>query len=63
MKVNVSYLVEVNNWFDIPKEFEFFFTKDEDDWTDDEWDAYVRADAERIKARMKAERDRLRQSN
>ena len=38
MKVNVSYLVEVNNWFDVPKEFEFFFTKDEDDWTDDEWD-------------------------
>lgn len=32
-------------------------------WTDDEWDAYVRADAERTKARMKAERDRLRQSN
>ena len=32
-------------------------------WTDDEWDAYVRADAERVKARMKAERDRLRQSN
>lgn len=38
MKVNVSYLVEVDNWFDVPKEFEFFFTKDEDDWTDDEWD-------------------------
>ena len=38
MKVNVSYLVEVENWFDVPKEFEFFFTKDEEDWTDDEWD-------------------------
>lgn len=38
MKVNVSYLVEVDNWFDVPKEFEFFFTKDEEDWTDDEWD-------------------------
>ena len=37
MKVNVSYLVEVDNWFDVPKEFEFFFTKDEEDWTDDEW--------------------------
>lgn len=37
MKVNVSYLVEVDNWFDVPKEFEFF-TKDEEDWTDDEWD-------------------------
>lgn len=32
-------------------------------WTDDEWDAYVRADAEKTKARMKAERDRLGQSN
>lgn len=32
-------------------------------WTDEEWDAYVRADAERVKARMKAERDRLKQSN
>ena len=38
MKVNVSQLVEVDNWFDVPKEFEFFFTKDEEDWTDDEWD-------------------------
>lgn len=38
MKVNVSYLVEVDNWFDVPKEFEFFFTKDEEDWTDYEWD-------------------------
>ena len=38
MKVKVSYLVEVDNWFDVPKEFEFFFTKDEEDWTDDEWD-------------------------
>ena len=37
MKVKVSYLVEVDNWFDVPKEFEFFFTKDEEDWTDDEW--------------------------
>ena len=37
MKVKVSYLVEVNNWFDVPEEFEFFFTKDEEDWTDDEW--------------------------
>ena len=31
--------------------------------TDDEWDAYVKADTARAKARMKAERDRLRQSN
>ena len=31
--------------------------------TDDEWNAYVRADAEKTKARMKAERDKLRQSN
>ena len=38
MKVKVSYLVEAENWFDVPKEFEFFFTKDEEDWTDDEWD-------------------------
>lgn len=38
MKLKVSYLVEVDNWFDVPKEFEFFFTKDEEDWTDDEWD-------------------------
>lgn len=42
MKVNVSYLVEVDNWFDVPEEFEFFFTKDEEDWTDDEW--YVTED-------------------
>lgn len=42
MKVNVSYFVEVDNWFDVPKEFEFFFTKDEEDWTDDEW--YVTED-------------------
>lgn len=32
-------------------------------WTNEEWDAYVRADAEKTKARMKAERDKLRQSN
>ena len=37
--------------------------KDMKNWTDDEWDAYVKAYADRIKARMKAERDRLRQSN
>ena len=37
--------------------------KDMKSWTDEEWEAYVRADAERIKARMKAERDKLRQSN
>ena len=37
--------------------------KDIKNWTDDEWDAYGKADADRIKARMKAERDRLRQSN
>ena len=37
MKVKVSYLVEVDNWFDVPKEFEFFFTKNEEDWTDNEW--------------------------
>lgn len=38
MKVKLSYLVEVENWFDVPKEFEFFFTKNEEDWTDYEWD-------------------------
>ena len=38
MKVKVSYLVEVENWFDVPKDFEFFFTKDEEEWTDEEWD-------------------------
>lgn len=38
MKINLSYLVEVDNWFDVPKEFEFYFTKDEEDWTDYEWD-------------------------
>lgn len=27
MKVKVSYLVEVDNWFDVPKEFEFFLLK------------------------------------
>ena len=27
MKVNVSYLVEFNNWFDVPKELEFFLLK------------------------------------
>lgn len=42
MKVKISYLVEVDNWFDVPKEFEFYFTKDEEDWTDDEW--YVTED-------------------
>lgn len=31
--------------------------------TDEEWDAYVKADTAMAKARMKAERDRLRQSN
>ena len=31
--------------------------------TDEEWDAYVKADTARAKARMKAERDRLKQSN
>ena len=43
MKVKISYLVEVDNWFDVPKEFEFFFTKDEEDWTDDEW--YITEDS------------------
>ena len=31
--------------------------------TDEEWEAYVKADTARARARMKAERDRLRQSN
>ena len=31
--------------------------------TDEEWDAYVKADTARGKARMKAERDKLKQSN
>ena len=37
--------------------------KDMQKMTDEEWDAYVREDTARAKARMKAERDRLRQSN
>ena len=31
--------------------------------TDEEWDAYGREDTARAKARMKAERDKLKQSN
>lgn len=31
--------------------------------TDEEWEAYVREDTARAKARMKAERDKLKQSN
>ena len=37
--------------------------KDMKNWTDDEWDAYVKADTAMAKARMKAEHDRLKQSN
>lgn len=31
-------------------------------WTDDEWDAYVRADAERTKARMREMRKQVESS-
>lgn len=38
MKVEISYVVEKTETFDVPKEWEFYFKKDEDDYTDEEWD-------------------------
>jgi len=38
MKVEISYVVEKTEIFEVPKEWEFYFKKDEDDYTDEEWD-------------------------
>lgn len=38
MKVSITYVVEKTETFDVPKEWEFYFKKDEDDYTDEEWD-------------------------
>ena len=37
--------------------------KDMQRMSDEEWEAYVREDTAKAKARIKAERDKLRQSN
>lgn len=38
MKVEISYIKRVTKVITVPKEWEFYFRKDEDDWTDEEWD-------------------------
>ena len=38
MKVEISYIKRVTEVITVPKEWEFYFRKDEDDWTNEEWD-------------------------
>ena len=38
MKVKIGYTKYVEEEFELPKKFQFRFTKDEDDYTDKEWD-------------------------
>lgn len=37
MKVEISYTVTKTEIIEVPKEWEFWFKKDEDDYTDEEW--------------------------
>lgn len=38
MKVEISYKVWKTEVITVPKEWEFWFTKEENEWTDKEWD-------------------------
>ena len=38
MKVEMSYTIRETKVFEVPKRVEFYFIKDEDDYTDKEWD-------------------------
>jgi hypothetical protein len=38
MKVTVSYVVRKEKELEVPDKFRFRFEKDEDDWTDEEWE-------------------------
>lgn len=38
MKVEISYVTTVTEVVTVPKEWEFYFKKDEDEYTDKEWD-------------------------
>lgn len=38
MKVKLSYYKPITETFNVPKEWEFFFKKNECDWTDEEWE-------------------------
>lgn len=40
MKIEISHekRVTIHEIIEVPKEYEFYFTKDEDDYTDAEWD-------------------------
>lgn len=40
MKKKIVYLTEVTETITIPKEFEFYFKKDEFDWTEKEVDLF-----------------------
>lgn len=38
MRVEISYTKTVTEIITVPKEWEFYFKKDEDDYTNKEWD-------------------------
>ena len=40
MKVTISQKTWVTKTFEVPKKWEFYFTKDEGDWTNKEWDLF-----------------------
>lgn len=40
MKAIISQKVWVTKTIEVPKKWEFYFTKDESDWTNKEWDLF-----------------------
>lgn len=40
MKVKIGHYEWVVKEYEVPKKFENYFLKDEDEWTDKEWDFY-----------------------
>ena len=40
MKMLIEYQTTAKAVIEIPKELEFYFTKDEDDYTDSEWEKF-----------------------
>lgn len=40
MRVTISQKTWVTKTIEVPKEWEFYFTKDESGWTDKEWDLF-----------------------
>lgn len=41
MKIEISYIKRCSEVITIPEQFEFFFKKDKEDYTDKEWELFA----------------------